>query len=65
MANEKKKLGDLLIENKVINFAQLQEALRVQKQTGDRLGRVLINLGYISEQDIANVLEVQLGITQI
>ncbi|ATW23987.1 GspE/PulE family protein [Candidatus Formimonas warabiya] len=65
MANIKKKLGDLLIESRVINFAQLQEALRVQQQTGDRLGRVLVNLGYVSEQDIANVLEVQLGITQI
>jgi len=65
MAKPKKKLGDLLIENKVINYAQLQEALRVQTQTGDRLGRVLISLGYLTEQDIANVLEVQLGITQV
>lgn len=65
MANIKRKLGDLLIESRVINFAQLQEALRIQNQTGDRLGRILVNLGYISEQDIANVLEVQLGITQI
>jgi len=65
VANIKKKLGDLLIESKIINFAQLQEALRVQRQTGDRLGKVLVNLGYVSEQDIANVLEVQLGIGQI
>lgn len=65
MAGIKKKLGDLLIENKLINYAQLEEALKLQKQTGDRLGRVLVNLGYITEQDIANVLEVQLGISQI
>lgn len=65
MTNIKKKLGDILIEAGTINFAQLQEALRVQRQTGERLGRVLVNLGYVTEQDIANVLEVQLGISQI
>lgn len=65
MTKPKKKLGDLLIENKVINYAQLQEGLRIQSQTGDRLGRVLVGLGYVTEQDITNVLEVQLGITQV
>lgn len=65
MATQKKKLGDLLIEQKVINYAQLQEALRVQNQTGDRLGRVLVSLGFVTEQDIANVLEIQLGITHV
>lgn len=65
MSKPKKKLGDLLIENRVINYAQLQEALRIQGQTGERLGRVLIKLNYVTEEDVANILEVQLGITQV
>lgn len=64
MIKLKKKLGDLLIENKVINYGQLQKALNEQKKSGERLGRVLVNLGYLTEEDISNVLEMQLGISQ-
>ncbi|MHB1125385.1 MAG: type II secretion system ATPase GspE [Bacillota bacterium] len=61
----KKRLGDLLLEQNLITRDQLEEAVRVQKKSGDRLGRVLIGLGYVTEQDILNLLEKQLGITQV
>ncbi|MBO8128745.1 MAG: Flp pilus assembly complex ATPase component TadA [Peptococcaceae bacterium] len=61
----KKQLGDYLIENNLITEAQLQEALKIQRQTGERLGKILINLGYVTEQDIMEVLEFQLGIPQV
>lgn len=61
----KKQLGEVLKESNLITKEQLQEALRVQKQTGGRLGQVLVNLGYVTEQDILNVLEFQLGIEQV
>ncbi|MHB1421172.1 MAG: type II secretion system ATPase GspE [Bacillota bacterium] len=61
----KKRLGDLLVEQNLITKDQLEEALRVQKKSGDRLGRVMIGLGYVTEQDILNLLEKQLGITQV
>jgi len=60
-----RRLGDLLQEAGLLNFAQLQQALRVQRQTGERLGRVLVNLGFVSERDVLNILEMQLGIPQI
>jgi len=61
----KKRLGELLVESGLITQAELQEALKLQKQTGDRLGRVLISNGFVTEQDIINVLEFQLGISQV
>lgn len=61
----KKRLGDLLIDSKVITEDQLKEALAAQKRSGQRLGEALINLGFITEQDIINALEMQLGIPKI
>jgi len=61
----KKRLGDLLVDSKVITEEQLKEALTAQKQTGQRLGQALVNLGFVREQDILNALEMQLGIPKI
>ncbi len=60
-----KKLGDALVDSGLITAVQLQEALKYQKETGDRLGQILVNLGFVSEQDIVGILENQLGIPQI
>lgn len=64
-ARATKKLGDLLIDSNVITIEQLGEALNVQKQSGEGMGKVLINLGFVTEQDILDVLEFQLGIPKI
>ena len=61
----KKKIGDIFIEKKIIDNFQLEKALKVQKNTGERLGQVLVKLGFVTEQDIANALEVQLGIPKV
>lgn len=61
----KKRLGDLLVDSKVITEEQLKDALTAQKQTGQRLGQALVNLGFVREQDILNALEMQLGIPKI
>lgn len=61
----KKQLGEMLKESNLISEEQIQEALRTQKRSGGRLGQVLISLGYVTEQDIINVLEFQLGIEQV
>jgi type IV pilus assembly protein PilB len=62
---EKKRLGDILVEFNVITEAQLQDALKIQKETGVRLGQALIQLGFITEQRMNEVLEFQLGIPQV
>lgn len=50
MTTEPKKkirIGDLLVQNEVITEQQLMTALREQKSTGRKLGRTLIDLGYV------------------
>ncbi|MBI3333508.1 MAG: hypothetical protein HYZ93_05405 [Candidatus Omnitrophica bacterium] len=56
-----KKIGELLIERKVITPAQLQEGLRVQQQKGGLLGQILVNLGHVTEEALAQALTTQYG----
>ncbi|RBP20559.1 MSHA biogenesis protein MshE [Marinobacter pelagius] len=65
MATEPKKklrLGDLLVQNDVITEEQLQTALREQKNSGRKLGKTLVDLGYVDEDTILNMLSRQLDL---
>ncbi|MCW2277280.1 GspE/PulE family protein [Heliophilum fasciatum] len=62
---ERKMLGDLLVEYRIITREQLQEALTIQKKTGERLGKVLTKSKIVSQQQINEILEFQLGIPQV
>ncbi|GAA0850983.1 MSHA fimbrial ATPase MshE [Marinobacter szutsaonensis] len=65
MATEPKKklrLGDLLVQNDVITEEQLQTALREQKNSGRKLGKTLVDLGYVDEDTILNMLSRQLNL---
>ncbi|MDY6012376.1 GspE/PulE family protein [Clostridium sp.] len=63
--NNKKRLGDLLVELGYITEEQVLEAIKVQKTTGKRLGRIFVELGYITEDGLLDILELQLGIPKI
>jgi hypothetical protein len=52
----KKKLGEILVAEGLINQEQVAEALRVQEKTGERLGEVLVKAGYTTETEIAKTL---------
>ena len=62
MAVEKLRLGDLLVQQKIISQEQLRVAVDEQKRTGLKLGRVLVHNGFASEEAIAPVLARQLNI---
>jgi MSHA biogenesis protein MshE len=59
---KKIRIGDLLVQNRIITEEQLMLALAEQKKTGRQLGRTLINLNCISETELLNFLAQQLGI---
>ncbi|WP_027409473.1 GspE/PulE family protein [Anoxybacteroides tepidamans] len=61
---ERKRLGDLLVEAGLITERQLEEALE-QKAPGQKLGDALLQRGYITEQQLIEVLEFQLGIPHV
>ena len=56
------RLGDLLVEHKLISEGQLSEALSEQKKSGHKLGRVLVENGYVKEDDVLNLLSRQLSV---
>ncbi|MGC9044924.1 ATPase, T2SS/T4P/T4SS family [Thermodesulfovibrio sp. 3462-1] len=59
------RLGDLLLEKKLITPDELNIALNVQKITGQVLGKCLISLGFITSSELAEVLAVQHGLEYI
>ncbi len=56
-----KSLGKLLIDRGLITDHQLAQALEEQKFTGKLLGRTLIELGFVREEDVLKVLGIQAG----
>ena len=65
MARKKVRIGDLLVENRVISEAQLRTALETQKKTGLKLGRQLIEAGFVSEDRFLDFLSQQLEIPHV
>ncbi|HEX3583252.1 MAG TPA: type IV-A pilus assembly ATPase PilB [Thermoanaerobaculia bacterium] len=59
------RLGELLTKASLITQDQLKEALRVQKETGGKLGETLIKLGFVAEEDITECLSQQFGVPSI
>ena len=49
-------LGTLLIERGFLDNQKLDEALRVGADTGERLGEVVVRMGWASEDDLAKIL---------
>jgi type IV pilus assembly protein PilB len=59
------KIGEFLLEDSRITQEQLQNALEVQKNEPGKLGSILIRLGYVTEEDIAQALSKQFGYPSI
>jgi len=61
---QKVRLGDLLIENDYITEAQLQDALKKQKELNytKKLGEIFISEGYVTQKDLLKMLSKQLNI---
>lgn len=58
----KKRLGDLLVEEEIISQDQLMAALSAQKETGRKLGAVLIDTGALTEEQLLRFLAQQLNV---
>ena len=59
MRNYHRKVGDLLLECRLINTEQLKSALEIQKRDGRKLGEVLVTMGVLTEADLKRVLSDQ------
>jgi MSHA biogenesis protein MshE len=59
---EKIRIGDLLIQAKLISHEQLSIALELQKKSGRKLGKLLIENGFVTEDQICEGISKQFNI---
>jgi type IV pilus assembly protein PilB len=56
-----KPLGELLLDRGIINQVQLDQGLDLQRSKGGLIGEILVELGFVKEDDIAQALTAQYG----
>ncbi|MDD2447823.1 MAG: GspE/PulE family protein [Tissierellia bacterium] len=59
------KIGKLLLYAGKINHEQLDEALEEQKVTNAQLGEIVVNKGWLKQEDIVEVLQLQYGFPKV
>lgn len=55
----RKRLGDMLMDRRIITVAQLEEAVAEQQATGRKLGEILCERGLVSPEDLERLLDAQ------
>ena len=58
----RKRLGEILIERGKLDHAALDRALRLQGESGEKLGQLLVTLGLCAQRDVAEALAQQLAL---
>src|SRR3954454_2951675 len=61
-ASGRARLGDLLVRRDAVAAADMREALGLQSDRGLRLGELLVELGVVTEDDVAAALAEQAGL---
>ena len=56
------RLGEMLIERRQITEEDLERALELQKERGEKIGKILVDLGFIAARDVLAALSDQLGV---
>jgi general secretion pathway protein E len=56
------RLGEILLGRGKIEAEDLERALELQKERGDKLGKILVDMGLIAQRDMLGALSDQLGI---
>ena len=64
-AEVRKRLGEILIERGKLDATGLERALRLQQESGEKLGVLLVSLGVVAQRDVSEALALQLGLPLI
>ncbi len=59
------KIGEMLLDAQLITPQQLEEALEYQKEHGGKLGYNIVQLGFVEDEDITQLLSEQYGVPAI
>ncbi len=60
-----RSLGQILVDLGVLSPLDLEHALQRQRVTGELLGRVLVDMELVTEQEVVEALGVQLGLERV
>ena len=61
----RKRIGELLVEVGALDSFQLESALAHQRRWGGRLGRAIVHLGFLREDQVLSALGDQLGVSYV
>ncbi|HTY60729.1 MAG TPA: type II secretion system ATPase GspE [Acidobacteriota bacterium] len=61
----KKLIGQVFLERGLIDEEELRTALNLQQESREKLGKLLVDLGYVSEKDCLAVVSEHLGIRAV
>jgi type IV pilus assembly protein PilB len=56
------RIGDLLLEKGLIDASRIEQAIQIQQSSGQRLGRIVVEKGWVSEEDFLQALSEQLDL---
>src|SRR6266446_6477438 len=56
------RLGEMLIDRRLITQEDLDRALELQRERGDKLGKILVDLGFVAQRDVLSALAEQLQV---
>ena len=65
MTQDTRPLGRILVSKGMLSEAQVEQALARQKASGGKLGEACVSLGFITEDELLDVLEMQLGVPRV
>src|SRR5579864_1020542 len=56
------RLGEILIERRLITAEDLGRALELQRERGDKIGKILVDLGFVAMREVIAALSEQLQV---
>jgi general secretion pathway protein E len=59
------RLGEILLSRGLVTAEDLQRALELQKERGEKIGKILVDAGFCANRDILTALSDQLGVRLI
>ena len=60
--SKKRRIGEQLLDNGLINDQQLDQVLKRQAQVGGQLGSILIEMGFVALDDLLDLLSRKFGV---
>ncbi len=56
------RLGEMLVARGLIEPEDLEKALEIQRERGEKIGKILVDLGFVATRDVLAALSEQLGV---